>query len=67
MIREPSGRDYVGGLSDQQIVRALPVSPPVYYQAPPSTTYYYYPSPGYCYGPPVRFYFGYGGWHHRRW
>ncbi|MCX6897226.1 MAG: hypothetical protein NT105_00870 [Verrucomicrobia bacterium] len=73
-IREPSGRDYVGGLSDQQIVRALPVAPPVYYQAPPSTTYYYYPyypyyypSPGYCYGPPVRFYFGYGGWHHRRW
>lgn len=71
VIRVPSGRDYVGGLNDQQIVRALPVAPPVYYQAPPSTTYYYYPyyypPPSYYCGPPVRFYFGYGGWHHRRW
>ncbi|MFA6564834.1 MAG: hypothetical protein WCV00_23210 [Verrucomicrobiia bacterium] len=70
-VRVPSGRDYVGGLSDQQIVRALPVAPPVYYAPPPPTTYYYYPyyypPPSYYCGPPVRFYFGYGGWHHRRW
>ncbi len=70
-VRVPSGRDYVGGLSDQQIVRALPVAPPVYYAPSPPTTYYYYPyyyppPPYYC-GPPVRFYFGYGGWHHRCW
>ncbi|MCX6911056.1 MAG: hypothetical protein NTY01_23855 [Verrucomicrobia bacterium] len=66
VVREPSGRDYVGGLVDQPIVRALPVAPPVYYEAPPTTIYYYsypcyYPAPRYYCGPPVRFYFGYGG------
>lgn len=66
-----SGREYVGGLADQQIVRALPAEPPVYYAAPPPTVYYYPypyyypPPPRYYYGPPVRFYFGYGGWHYR--
>lgn len=68
-----SGREYVGGLADQQIVRALPAEPPVYYAAPPPSVYYYPypyyypPPPRYYYGPPVRFYFGYGGWHHRHW
>lgn len=73
VVREPSGRDYVGGQVEQPVVRALPVAPPVYYQAPPTTVYYYtypyyYPPPRYYCGPPVRFYFGYGGgYHHRRW
>ena len=68
VIPEPSGRGYTGGLSDQQVVRALPVAPPAYYYAaPPPPTYYpyYSPAPGYYYGPPVRFYFGYGGGRHR--
>ena len=69
VVRAPSGRDYVGGVTEQPIVRALPVAPPVYYEtAPPpvyyySYPYYYSPPPYYC-GPPVRFYFGYG--HSRR-
>lgn len=72
VIREPSGRDYVGVPSDQQIVRALPVAPPAYYyQAPPPPPYYYSPyyyspyySPApdyYYYRAPVSFHFGYGG------
>ena len=72
VVREPSGRDYVGGLVDQPVVRALPVAPPVYYEVPPTTIYYYsypcyYPAPRYYCGSPVRFYFGYGGGRRHGW
>ncbi|MBI5683688.1 MAG: hypothetical protein HZC54_01275 [Verrucomicrobia bacterium] len=64
VVRESGGRDYVGGLSDQQVVRALPVAPQVYYYTPPPPAVYYYPAPVYYYNPPVRFFFGFGGGHH---
>lgn len=73
VVHEPSGRDYVGGVSEP-VVRALPPDPPVYtYVAPPPTGYYYYPGYPYYYGPypyyygpRVGFYFGYGRWHRCR-
>jgi hypothetical protein len=62
----PGGRSYVGGVSDQvvraeQVVRAIPVAPPVRYfyapPPPPPPVVYYSP-------PPVVFGFGFGFGHH---
>ncbi len=75
VVHEPSGRDYIGGMSSQPVVKALPPDPPVYaYVAAPPPGYCYpsypypvYYGPGPCYyGPRVGFYFGYGRWHRCR-
>ena len=59
-FREPGGHDYIGGLSDQQVVRALPVAPPAYYQVPLPPPYYQVPlPPPYYQAPPSAPYYSY--------